>query len=219
MSNINNGSRLANVADVIAFPIRALFLQDDGLLGLSSLRDERMRVVSDFCKGKVLDVGCGPGNIFIGKFIGPENGIGVDSFPYEGVENLIEDFASLPFDDESFDTVTLIAVGGHIPRSRRAAEFQEFARVLKPGGRLIVTEGEPITQFIHHQWIAFFYRLSGKIDMDSERHMEKEEEYCMPKEEILLYLNAPPLRLVRSKRFMWGLNNVYVAEKTPGGVC
>ena len=37
----------------------------EGVFGLSSLRDERMRVVAQFCKSRVLDIGCGPGNRFI----------------------------------------------------------------------------------------------------------------------------------------------------------
>jgi hypothetical protein len=49
--------------------------------------------------------------------------------------------------------------------------------------------------------------------MDSERGMEEDEQYCMPRKEIFAYLNTPPLRLVRHERFQWRLNNVYVAEK------
>jgi SAM-dependent methyltransferase len=207
-------SGFGKVIDAITFPIRALFMIDDGKFGLSSLREERMRAVAPFCAGRVLDIGCGPGNIFIKEYIGVENGVGIDVFPYDGVENVIEDMVNLPFDDCSFDTVTLIAVGGHIPKSKRAAEFEEFARVLKAGGLLVMTEGEPITQLLLHKWASFYFSLQGELDMDSERGMEEEEEYCMPREELLSYLNTPPLKLVKRKRFMWGLNNVYLAEKS-----
>lgn len=204
---------IGKIADVIAFPIRALFMETEGKFGLSSLRSERMRIVAQYCTGRVLDIGCGPGNIFIKQYIGDSDGTGIDLFPYVGVENVFEDMTNLPFKDCSFDTLTLIAVGGHIPKSKRSAEFCEFARLLKPGGILIMTEGEPITQYLVHKWSNFYLRLQGKLDMDSERGMEEEEEYCMPRKELLSYLNSPPLKFVKRHRFMLGLNNVYIARK------
>lgn len=210
---IKNRSRFSEAADIITFPIRALFMGEDGIFGLSSLREERMRVVASFCKGKVLDVGCGPGNLFINGFIGKENGIGIDVFPYKNIGKLVKDMENLPFNDRSFDTVTLIAVGGHIPKSKRKKEFKEFARVLKKGGLLIMTEGEPITQYLGHKWWHFYYALIGKKEMDFERGMEKDEEYCMPYKELISYLTIPPLKFIKRKRFMWGLNNIYIAEK------
>ena len=199
--------------DSIFLPYRALFQTTEGKFGLSPIRDERMRVVASFCQGRVLDVGCGPGNLFIREFIGEENGVGIDIYPYEGVGSIVEDMTNIPFEDGSFDTVTLIAVGGHIPKRKRVAEFEEFARVLQPGGRLIMTEGEPITQYLRHKWLHFYLGLQNKEDMDTERGMEEDEEYCMPRREILQYLNTPPLQFMKRKRFMWGLNNVYIAKK------
>ncbi len=179
---------------------------------MTSIRDERMQVVASRCRGRVLDIGCGPGNILINDYIGNENGVGIDVYQYDGVENLVDDMANLPFEAESFDTVTLVAVGGHIPKEKRVEEFREFARVLKVGGTLVMTEGEPLTQYFRHKWLDL---ISGGTDMDSERGMEEEEEYCMPRAEIFTYLNTAPLKLIEHTRFMWRLNNVYVAEKLP----
>jgi hypothetical protein len=36
--------------------------------------------------------------------------------------------------------------------------------------------------------------IIGKADMDSERGMDDEEEYCIPYSEIEKYLNTQPLR-------------------------
>ena len=202
----------ASIIDTVMFPIRALFMGTKGRFGLSSLKEERMRIVANYCKGRVLDVGVGPGNLFIKEFIGEKNGVGIDVFPYEGVSNVVEDMTNIPFKDSSFDTITLIAVGGHIPKSKRKAEFSEFSRLLKPGGLLIMTEGEPVTQFLVHKWEHFYCGLQGKLDMDTERGMDEREEYCMPRAELLSYLNTPPLRLKMRKHFMWRLNNVYIAK-------
>ena len=159
--------------------------------------------------------GCGPGNLFINNFIGTDRGLGIDIFAYEGVENIVADLTHLPYADGSFDTVTLIAVGGRILQHLRKLEFIEFARVLRTGGRLVMTEGEPITQWLTHQWQHVYFQLRGEVDMDSERGMEEDEQFCMPRAELLGYLNTPPLKHVTTKRFQWGLNNVYVAEKQP----
>jgi len=207
-------SRFGRLVDTIAFPFRALFIPYEGKFGLSSMRDERMGIAALYCKGKVLDVGCGPGNRFIKQFIGEQNGIGIDVYPYEGVEHVIDDMTNIPFGDCSFDTITLIAVGGHIPRSERRSQFRELSRLLKPGGRLLLTEGEPITQLLLHKWRYFSLLLLGKKDMDSERGMEDGEQYCMPERELISYLSTPPLRYRERKRFMWGLNNLYIATKT-----
>jgi len=208
-------SLLGQIIDTITFPIRGLFCQIDGTFGLSSLREDRMRIVHSFCKGRVLDIGCGPGNVFINNFIGNERGIGIDVFPYESVEQVVNDMTNIPFDDCSFDTITLIAVGGHIPKPKRMAEFKEFARLLKPGGKLVMTGGEYITQFMIHKWVALYDRLHGRVDMDSERGMEKDETWAIPRKEWLFYLNISPLKFVKSKKFItqWGFNTVYVAQK------
>ena len=53
------------------------------------------------------------------------------------------DATALPFEDASFDAVVLTAVLGEIPD--QAAAVGEIARVLRPGGRLVVGElfGDP----------------------------------------------------------------------------
>lgn len=63
-----------------------------------------------------------------------------------GLENVTPtrgDATELPYDDGSFDAVVLTAVLGEIPD--REAAMAEIARVLTPGGRLVVGElfGDP----------------------------------------------------------------------------
>ena len=115
----------SKLLNFVLFPFRALFLPEESKWGLLSLRDERMKAVASYCTGKVLDVGCGPGNYFINHFIGTSNGLGIDVYPYDGIEHVVDDMSFLPFGDSYYDSVTLIAVGGHIPKSKRLAEFKE----------------------------------------------------------------------------------------------
>ena len=45
----------------------------------------------------------------------------------------------LPFEDSTFDAITCFEVIEHVPEQLRPAVFSEFHRVLKPGGRLILS--------------------------------------------------------------------------------
>jgi arsenite methyltransferase len=102
----------------------------------------------------VLDIACGKGeSIFLlAKEFGCR-GVGIDlSLPKierassesreqgfsDGVSFLVSDAEVLPFADSSFDLVLLECSFSVLPAKRRAAS--EMARVLKPGGRLVMTD-------------------------------------------------------------------------------
>jgi ubiquinone/menaquinone biosynthesis C-methylase UbiE len=59
------------------------------------------------------------------------------------VHPTLGDAQALPYDDASFDGVFLVTVLGEIPDQQQA--LREIARVLRPGGRLVVGElfGDP----------------------------------------------------------------------------
>lgn len=59
------------------------------------------------------------------------------------VQAALGDAQALPYSDESFDAAVLVTVLGEVPDQSRV--LSELARVLKPGGRLIVGEtlGDP----------------------------------------------------------------------------
>jgi SAM-dependent methyltransferase len=56
-----------------------------------------------------------------------------------GVTYLFGDLTALPFRPSSFDVVTCVSVLEHMPPDTRAMGVRDMARVLKPGGRLILT--------------------------------------------------------------------------------
>ena len=203
--------------DFFTFPIRAFTLYHKDRWGLSSLSTERFDFVTREVKGHCLDVGCGYNNHFIKQFLNG-NGVGIDVYKYEGLndDNIIEDMTNLPFDDETFDAVTFIANINHVPESDRDAELAEAYRCLKPGGKIIVTMGNPIAEILVHKVVWLSDRLFGtNIDMDSERGMEEEEAYYLTDKEIVERLSRAGFHAIRKKYFwtQWFLNHMLVGQK------
>lgn len=57
----------------------------------------------------------------------------------EGIARMAQcDISKIPYRDGSFEAVVSLDVLVHFPRGLEAAALQEFARVLKPGGKLIL---------------------------------------------------------------------------------
>jgi ubiquinone/menaquinone biosynthesis C-methylase UbiE len=115
---------------------------------------------------RVLEVGCGSGSYttFVARAVGPEGEVfALDIQPemlaqiqakLEKPENrditnirLVEHSAyNLPFEDDHFDLVYMITVLQEIPDRRQA--LSEIHRVLKPEGRLAVTEFLPDPDYV-----------------------------------------------------------------------
>jgi SAM-dependent methyltransferase len=208
---------LQKVVDFLTFPLRAFTLFEKDRFGLSSLASERFDYVARVVAGYCLDVGCGRHNRFVTEYLNG-NGRGIDCFAYEGLteENLVDDLRHFPFTDASFDTVTFIANLNHCPRSQRDVELAEAYRVLRPGGNIIVTMGNPIAEVLVHQVIWLYDKVFGtKVDLDSERGMHEEEEYFLLDSEIRDRLHRAGFKDIRKKYFatQWTLNHLFVAWK------
>lgn len=92
----------------------------------------------------VLDAGCGRGHIFRyrpGPWGEGVQVVGVDRRDHMGGNPNLDlpiraDLACLPFPDATFDAVLCAHVAEHLHRPE--ASFHEMARVLRPGGRLLL---------------------------------------------------------------------------------
>ncbi len=216
-------SAAQRVLDFASFPLRALTLFHEDACGLSSLATERYDYVARAVSGRCLDVGCGRHNRFIAEFHdGP--GVGIDLFPYEGLgpEHLVESLLRLPFPDGSFDAVTFIANLNHCPRPDRDAELAEAFRVLRPGGTIVVTMGHPVAEILVHQVVRAYDAVLGtKVDMDTERGMEEDEEYYLTDHEIRERLTRAGFVGIVKHRFttQWGLNALFRASRPDAAAC
>lgn len=100
---------------------------------------------------RILDIGCGTGKLV--RLFARRGGeaIGVDpqseqiaraeaAGSQEGARFMVSGGESLPFDDASFDIVTIFNALHHIPQALMRPALAEAARVLKPGGVLWIWE-------------------------------------------------------------------------------
>lgn len=98
---------------------------------------------------QLLDLGCGPGS-FVGSLSEPGHAIGVDIAAaqiayaqrhYGGPQREFQTIlaSGLPYATASFDVVTSIEVIEHLDRETTCSLLAEAWRVLRPGGRLVLT--------------------------------------------------------------------------------
>ncbi len=98
--------------------------------------------------GRILDIGCGTYPYFLAHTSFAEK-FAIDQLPLPrqtASELKIESFTldlevepHLPFENDYFESVTLLAVVEHLDPALMAKLFKEIYRVLKPGGMVVLT--------------------------------------------------------------------------------
>jgi SAM-dependent methyltransferase len=159
--------------------------------------------------GNVLDIGCADGALFRQASSLIKSGIGVDtdepsSWPDGPYEFRHGTFPDVLTDSEAFDAVTMLAVVEHVPSDTRMTWAAAVPRLLKEGGRLIMTVPSPMVDRILDVGIRF-HLLHG---MDAEHHHGLDPR-VIPQEFAI-----PPMRLLRQSRFEFGLNHLLVFERS-----
>lgn len=210
-------TRTQALLDFTTFPLRAVLPWRDDRWGLTSRRSERFIEVASRVRGVTLDIGCGRHDILVREFL-DGHGIGIDVFAYDGLgpHQIVEDMHRLPFDDASFDTVTIVATLNHVPERDRDPELDEMYRCLRPGGNVLVTMGHPVAEWAIHRLVAFYDRALGTtLDVDDERGMHQDEAYSLPTSEITARLERAGFRGVTRRRFwtQWGMNGLVEGRK------
>lgn len=131
-------------------------------------------------------------------------GIGVDIAQTGHVDVVIEDAANLEFNDESFDTVSIIAALNHIPN--RKDVLKEAHRVLREDGKLIITMIPP-------KFSRIWHLLRRPWADEIERDFTKGQVYGLSKNEITALLSEIGFKIILHNKFMLGINNLIIAKK------
>ena len=145
-----------------------------------SLLVAQLHEVAPLAHGKLLDVGCGEKpyeDIFlpyVGSYVGVEHEaafLHTTTSTRAKKPDVLYDGKRLPFDDGAFDTVLSVQVLEHTARPQEL--LAEMARVLRPGGTLILNA--PFCFRLHEEPLDFFrYTPHGLRDMAEREGLEVE---------------------------------------------
>ena len=152
---------------------------------LAKQRSKRanMLIPNQYRNGRILDIGCGRIPLFLSntgfaeKF-GLDKILDDDAEAYyctQGisfVQHDIEKRGRLPFDDEYFDVVTMLAVYEHLERESLQLMLAEVHRILRPGGIHIATT--PLA------WTDKLLRCMARLRLFSPTEIEEHKEVYTP---------------------------------------
>lgn len=161
----------------------------------------------------VLDIGCSQGELFqaLRKRIG--QGIGIDPtltsrVHHDGWDLLPGCFPEdLPEGSGPFDVITALAVIEHIPMDTQPAFAHAAARLLKSGGRLILTVPSPRVDDI----------LEILLRLHLIHGMSLEEHFGFDVAQVPALYRVDGLELHTWRKFELGLNHIFVFHKQSGG--
>ena len=119
----------------------------------------------------VLDVGCGDGARTLANL--PPGSVGLDvsrrglALAAETVPDarLVNgEMTQLPFAADAFDAITAYHAVFHVPRDRQPTAYEEFARTLRPGGRLLMTLPSGRFETVRRGWMGdrMFFSSPGR---------------------------------------------------------
>lgn len=158
----------------------------------------------------VLDVGCGHSATFLRAIsskiqygIGVDFKVGVSDFDNIKTLQLRLD-EQLPFEDNSFDVVTMLAVLEHLEYEHQI--LQEIHRVLKPNGKLVLTVpsvwSKPVLEF-----------LSYRLKIVNEAEIRDHKRYYDRKKLKVLLTDKTQFHQFRHQYFQFRMNNFCTVVK------
>jgi len=161
----------------------------------------RIMSVLPHIEGKLLDIGCGENELV--KLYG--NGIGADVRKWGNADLVVENSANLPFENKTFDTVSIIAALNHIPN--RDEVLKEAHRLLQDDGKLIITMLAPTISKIWHK-----LRERHNLDGIERGGIEKGEVFGLTNKEVSNLLSEAGFSIILKKKFLLA-NNLTIAKK------
>lgn len=146
---------------------------------LQQMADADREVIAewrDATQGRMLDAGCGPGHWSEFLHAGDRDVLGVDVSAeftaharsrYPNVEFLEGSFTELPVADASLGGILAWYSLIHTPPEHLPTVFAEFARLLAPGGSILIGffDGTPREPFAHAITTAYFWSVDALVEL------------------------------------------------------
>ncbi|MBN8721827.1 MAG: class I SAM-dependent methyltransferase [Acidobacteria bacterium] len=151
----------------------------EGFLANQRIKMANKLIIDKYRQGKLLDIGCGSYPLFLtkvefsqkyglDKMVQPSQ---IETLKKQNI-NLInydsEENQSLPFEDNFFDVVTMLAVFEHIEPVKLPNLLREIKRILKPNGIYILT-----TPAV---WTDGLLRFLAKLNLVSPAEIEEHKD-------------------------------------------
>ena len=161
--------------------------------------------------GVICDIGCGIEPRFLLDLQGRiSEGWGVDkkttakiwNNKVQTIKKNLNEKISLPFNENKFDCVTLLASLEHLKFLKES--LKEAWRVLKPGGAVMITTPSPIAKSIL-EFLAFLNLVSKEEIRDHKHYYSKRE--------LINLLRASGFCNIKHHYFELGLNQKVIAKK------
>jgi demethylmenaquinone methyltransferase/2-methoxy-6-polyprenyl-1,4-benzoquinol methylase len=202
-------------------------------------RKNAARKCLSFNPGRVIDLCCGTGDAIITIAELSNRSIEIVGYDFnkemldiakekvskrklENIEFIQGDAASIPFEKNSFDCIT-IAFGFRnltYKNPNMQKHLQEMARVLKESGRMIILEsGIPsntITRFFYRFYLRVFLVLIGGLisgNRKAYKYLAESSENFYSKNEIEQLLGQYGFTLILTEQYFIGSANLFVAQK------
>ena len=154
---------------------------------------------------RVLDVGCADGHLL--RALGPHAhdsvGLDPDAEPRaeRGFRTLRGRFPDDLGEQGQFDVITMLAVFEHFPGADRPRVVEACRRLLRPGGRVVMTVPAPVVDRIVDVLVKL--RLAHGMDIEAHHGYDPEQTPSL----------FSGFRVARHERFEFGLNHLFVLER------
>ncbi len=178
---------------------------------LASKRAQKANsLIPESCrKGRVLDIGCGsyPYFLSVTKFkekYGVDPSLKIKKLENINLQNLNVVDSKLPFKENFFTVVTMLAVFEHIEENKLTNVLKDIYRVIKKDGIFIMTTPSPWSDKLLHQMAKFNLISSEEI------HEHKHHYY---KDEIVGRVKNAGFKSIKSGYFELGFNMWFTGIK------
>jgi 2-polyprenyl-3-methyl-5-hydroxy-6-metoxy-1,4-benzoquinol methylase len=164
-------------------------------------------------QGRILDIGCGENHVFLTKvrfkqkfgadqlFNGLKKKKNITLFHYD-----ISSMKKLSYPNKYFDVVTMLAILEHLTQKEALFLVKEIRRLLKPGGRLILTTPP--------SWVDLLLRVMARLNLVSKEEIEEHKVAYTPRTLRRLLTKAGFKKdKIRVGFYQFILNMKCVAEK------